>query len=310
MKVKYSRSNLESLKRLSSMISECVKQRDANGDLELAFSRLRQRIHQMEFYDFLSGVLIKNSKILEEAGLPAVFENHSNMEYPWDIRSDSLALYQRWLAGRLDPHLLVGIDTKLKKNVNGKEIKGRSLQRDYPGRVSCNSVGDNALPNGMWWPYQLAAMRDGAHGEVEAGIHGQSGVDRGAYSIVLSSGGYADVDDGETIQYCGTSDTDGQATAGTKFMKVTTQLRNPVRVLRSAALPADNPYRPSKGIRFDGLYDVVGYKVLDEETAMHQFHLTRRPGQDPIRYQGEEKRPTQEQLEEYAKIRKLLGLNS
>ena len=310
MKVKYSRSDLESLKRLSSLISECVRQRDAGGDLELAFSRLRQRIHQMEFYGFLSGALIRKSKVLEKEGLPAIIEGRSRMEYPWEIRRDSLALYYRWLAGRLDPHLLVGIDTKLKKNGNGKESKARSSQRDYPGRVSCSNIGDNGLHNGMWWPYQIVAMRDGAHGEIEAGIHGQSGEDKGAYSIVLSSGGYGDVEERETIYYCGISGTDGQVTTGTKFMKMTARLKNPVRVLRLAALSADNPYRPLKGIWYDGLYDVVSYKVLDEETAMHQFHLTRRQGQDQIRYKGAEQRPTREQLEEYAKTRKLLGLNS
>ena len=41
-------------------------------------------------------------------------------------------------------------------------------------------------------------MRDGAHGEIEAGIHGQPG--KGAYSIVLSGSGYSDIDEGNTLK--------------------------------------------------------------------------------------------------------------
>ena len=149
-------------------------------------------------------------------------------------------------------------------------------------------------------------MRDGAHGEIEAGIHGQVG--KGAYSIVLSSGGYSDVDDGITIKYCGTSGAEGKPTAGTMLLKESIKLRSPVRVLRSSALPATNNYRPSKGLRYDGLYDVQSFTILDVKTEMHQFMLTRQPEQDSIRFEGVGTRPTAEQLHEYAKIRQLLGL--
>ena len=71
-----------------------------------------------------------------------------------------------------------------------------------------------------------------------------------------------------------------------------------------------NLYRPAKGLRYDGLYKITDFTVLDEDTAMHQFTLTREAGQHPIRYRGVEQRPTNEELAEYTKIRKLLGLGA
>ena len=143
---------------------------------------------------------------------------------------------------------------------------------------------------------------------MEAGIHGQAG--KGAYSIVMSGGGYSDVDNGDDITYCGTAGTNGTPSAGTILLKESQDLYSPVRVLRSFALPTSNRYRPIKGLRYDGLYNVVSFIVLDEETAMHAFRMTRREGQDPIRYQGAERRPTDEQLLEYANIRQLSSLGA
>ena len=244
--------------------------------------------------------------------------------FPWDIMSDSWTLYRRWLSGQLDPHLLVGIESKNKTTASGKAVKSRNLDREYQGCRSANCVGENELVNGQWWlvpqrfvrtpdrlifaddrPLQICALRDGAHGEMEAGIHGQAG--KGAYSVVMSSGGYSDIDNGENITYCGTASENTTPTAGTILLKESRDLHVPIRVLRSFALLASNQYRPAKGLRYDGLYDVVSSTILDEETAMHAFEMIRREGQDPLRYQGAERRPTDEQLVEYAKIRQLSG---
>ena len=290
---------------MSTLIQACIAHAKNSQDTEEAVAKVRQRIHQAEFYDFLSGVLIKKSKLLEDGGLSLVFDNSSDI-FPWDVKLDALGLHQKWLAGCIDPHLLVGIETKNKKNNNGKEVKTRNLEPGYAGRMSCNYVGDGHLQNGQWWPLQICAMRDGCHGDIEAGIHGQAG--KGAFSIVVSSGGYADIDEGETIRYCGTSGTERKATAGTERLLESFRLQNPIRVLRSAALSAKNPYRPSKGLRYDGLYKITAFTILDEDSAMHQFTLVRGTEQYPIRYKGVEKRPTVEELAEYTKIRKLLGI--
>ncbi|MCJ1439240.1 hypothetical protein MMC27_008632 [Xylographa pallens] len=302
---KFVRKDLESLKNLCRLIQGCLNTPGNSAQLDVALAKLRKRLHQAEFFDFLSGVLIKKSRLLEDGGLSVVFLEKRNT-FPWDIMSDSWSLYRRWLSGQLDPHLLVGIESKNKTTASGKSVKSRNLERGYQGGRSANCVGENELVNGQWWPLQICALRDGAHGEMEAGIHGQAG--KGAYSIVMSSGGYSDVDNGENITYCGTASGNISPTAGTNLLKESRDLHTPIRVLRSFALPASNQYRPAKGLRYDGLYNVVSFTILDEESAMHAFKLTRREGQDPIRYQGVERRPTDEQLAEYAKIRQLSGL--
>lgn len=171
MKQKFARSDLESLKYLKSLIRNCEGRngeedtsKDGHSELQATFLKLRRRLHQMEFYDFLSGVLVKKSKLLEDEGLPSIFNRRNGVQYPWDIRADSLSLYQRWLAGVIDPHLLRGIETKSYKAANGKETKSRCLQKDYENRVFCNYIGAGGLQNGQWWPLQICAMRDGAHG--------------------------------------------------------------------------------------------------------------------------------------------------
>ena len=307
MKEKFSRADLANLQHVNTLIVQCEREAAPRGDAEVIFAKIRQRLHQMQFFDFLSGVVVKKSKVLDElVGLPRIYLNAAGVEYPWDIRADAEALQLRWLQGVLDPHLLRGIDSSRKVRAEGKSAIAHRLEKDYPARKSCNVVGHNNLLNGQWWPMQICALRDGAHGEVEGGIHGQPG--KGAFSIILSSGGYADRDDGERILYCGTSGSKDKPTAGTNHLTESYGLQQPVRVLRSAALPQSNRYRPAKGLRYDGLYEIVGSELLDGPTAMYRFSLRRQPDQDPIRYQGVEARPTDEECAAYTKIRKLIGL--
>ena len=288
------------------MCEEAVK---ANADekVQTYHAELRTRLHRMEYWDFLSGVLLHKSHLLEDEGLPAIFDAAPGL-FPWDVCADSRMLYQRWVVGQLDPDLLRGIEDKKVTKSDGKTVKSRRFAPDYRDRVSPNYVGEGKLVNGMWWPLQFCAMRDGAHGETEAGIHGQLG--HGAYSIVVSEGGYSNVDDGISLQYCGTSGVGGEPSLGTRLLKESFAMGNPVRVLRSAGLARSNVYRPAKGLRYDGLYEITGFEILDVITAMHRFSLQRRKGQDPIRFEGVEARPTPEQLAAYAKVRKLMGFSS
>ena len=77
--------------------------------------------------------------------------------------------------------------------VSGGVIRSRRLDREYPRpRPSAKVVGDNGLAVGDWFPYRICALRDGAHGESQAGISGD--IDSGAYSIVVA-GAYEEVDD-------------------------------------------------------------------------------------------------------------------
>lgn len=123
----------------------------------------------------------------------------------------------------------------------------------------------------------------------------------------MSGRGYADEDGGEVIKYCGTAGKNGQDSTGTRLLKLNMEKQTALRVLRSSGLPSSNPFRPIKGLRYDGLYLVESIESLDPQTAMHRFLLRRRAGQDPIRSQGPEKRPTDQQLAHFAEFRKSLG---
>jgi SAD/SRA domain len=311
MKAKYNRSDLTTMTNINTLVNRCQKTAERYGKADPRdFASIRKRLHQMEFYDFLSPIIVKKSKVLDDdTGLPQIFYDPKGVGFPWDIKVDALSLYLRWLKGVLDPHLLRGIDTERKGTAS--KHTGHKLSKDYLGTVSCNVWGENNLQNGQWWPLQICAKRDGGHGEIEGGIHGQVG--KGAFSVVLSNGEYDDRDEGDRILYCGTSGSGGEPSAGTSRLLETYRSYqsgspHPVRVIRTAKLPKDNPYRPAKGLRYDGLYDVISYEVLHAETAMHRFELRRRAGQDPIRYIGVEARPTDEEIAEFAKIRGLLGM--
>lgn len=70
-----------------------------------------------------------------------------------------------------------------------KKTNGRCVIDPSFARVDFRTFGHNGLANGQCWPTQLAAVRDGAHGCLMAGIAGTG--DEGAYSVVVS-GGYED----------------------------------------------------------------------------------------------------------------------
>ena len=155
LKQKFSRSDLQTLKTCVTAIRNCELDTAAGQNTEACFSKLRCRLHQMEFYDFVSGVLVKQSRVLEDNGLPAIFDDRAIVAYPWDIVDDSIALYQRWMTGILDPHLLRGIDSKKTQSSSGKYTRSHSLQKDYLGKISCNYVGQGKLKNGAWFPMQM-----------------------------------------------------------------------------------------------------------------------------------------------------------
>lgn len=85
------------------------------------------------------------------------------------------------------------------------------------------------------------------------------------------------------------------------------ETQQPIRLLRSASLPATNAYRPARGLRYDGLYSVTSHEILDAKTFMYRFALSRLWGQDPIRYSGHGRIPSKAQILELDKVRKQIG---
>ena len=154
---KFTRKDLESLKSLYRLIQECLCTAQSGDNVDTALAKLRKKLHQAELFDFLSGILIKKSKLLEDDGLSMVFDDEVGI-FPSDIKSDSWGLYRRWLCGQLDPHLLAGVESKIKTTVTGKSVKSRNLERGYQGGRSANCAGENELLNGQWWFVPLCSI--------------------------------------------------------------------------------------------------------------------------------------------------------
>ncbi|KFY17460.1 hypothetical protein V492_00654 [Pseudogymnoascus sp. VKM F-4246] len=305
MKEKYSRGDLQSVSYICTLCQKYVAARDT-GEREKAATEIRTKLHEMEFFQCISGILIKKSRVLEDDGLPRIFDNQDGVEFPVDLRADAKALYLRWIVGDLDSHLLRGITTEKGRLESGMKRTSHKLDKTYTLKKSANVVGDNGLVNGQWWPNRICALRDGAHGEQEAGIHGQVG--KGTYSVVVAQGGYADEDKEMAIEYCGTQSENSVPTKGTKLLLESYKSKQPLRVLR--AENKNSKFAPKRGIRYDGLYTVVEYTILDAATAMYRFSLRRCKDQDPIRYRGPEARPTAQELQQYALIRESLGMTA
>jgi hypothetical protein len=195
MNQKHGRGDLQSISYVKTIIKNCIDAVKSDGQSERYFSELRRKIHEMEFYEFLSGVLIKKSKILESEGLSQIFDGPDKDIFPWDLAADAEALWLRWMSGDLDSSLLRGISTTKGVLQSGMKRTSYKLEKNYMQKKSANVFGANNLINGQWWPSRICALRDGAHGEQEAGIHGQTAM--GAFSVVVAAGGYADKDHGE-----------------------------------------------------------------------------------------------------------------
>lgn len=173
-------------------------------------------------------------------------------------------------------------------------LRGIIIRRSAAGNISyalnkaaqrpANVIGHNGLKVGEWWPMQICALRDGAHGSLVGGIAGKK--DSGAYSVIMSGGhGYEDDDRGDLVSYSG-SGARGAHQSLTKSNRtlITSYERHlPVRVIRTHKLKS--PYAPSRGFRYDGLYYVTRYwqQSGHDGFLVWKFRLERLPDQDPIR---------------------------
>ncbi|KAF2091260.1 hypothetical protein K490DRAFT_54154 [Saccharata proteae CBS 121410] len=277
------------LSQIKDFIAACKAGPSPIGLVEL-LDKIREELHLLAFME-VDELMVRKKQMLHNAsGLPQIFDPaySGGVEYPADIRSDALEQYVRWASRVFSVELLRGTVEITKK---GRKI--RCLEPGYPGRMLANYYGEGNLINGQWWPTQLCTVRDGAHGATQGGIFASQG--KPAYSVVVAGGGgYKDVDEGEDIWYSGTDSKDGKVTENTASLIENVKNKVPVRVIRSQN--GKNPtFRPTFGYRYDGVYDVLGFEVLDSRRQTYLFHLRRTPGQDPIRYKGLAKRPTAEE---------------
>jgi hypothetical protein len=282
-------------------LKDCVRRCEAEkkpSQLNALFEELRNHIHKAEIKLDVTPYILKKARILtSENGLPRIFKEEAS--FPPDLKADAYQLYKRWYEGNFTQDILRGINL-----VKGKDRNNDRLDPDYTKKypVDPKVYGSNGLVLGQWWPTQLCTVRDGAHGATQGGIFGAR--EKGAYSIVLSGGSYHDKDEGDRIEYSGTEGKNSTPTENTNHMILSKELGNRIRVIRSHQLEKSNKYRPEVGLRYDGLYVVTGYTLVDKEKAMYRFHLVRCEGQEPIRCEDNAaRRPTVFEVEEYMRLR-------
>lgn len=253
--------------------------------------QIRQMVHELEVCDGLSVNLIERWKIIQTGGLPDIIESEA---YPLDVRMDSFSLCKKWRTGRIDNDLFRGIIVQQRAD----EKPRFELDQRYAHRVSCDYRGEGQLVVGQWWPYQICSLRDGGHGLMCGGVYGQTG--HGVYSILLGRQRFPkefqNVDHGDEVEYCGRVGQDGVLSWSTKILLESTGKNHAIRVFRSSTLSGRSKYRPERGIRYDGLYRIVSARRVQKNTEVYIFSLQRIEGQIAIRWCGEEKRPTREQL--------------
>jgi hypothetical protein len=288
---------LTALEALKACIKQCE---DAKSTVQLdkLYDDLRDHVHKAEIRLVVTLNLIRKANMLSpDYGLPRIFK--TGIVFPCDLKADAYQLYNRWWKSDLNQDILRGIVPNKTDNRTSDR-----LDDTYRKKFSTDAkyYGEGDLVLGQWWPTQLCTVRDGAHGSAQGGIYGEK--ERGTYSIVLSGGyAYHDVDNGDVIEYSGTPGKHSTPTENTIHLLTSAVLGNPVRVIRSAQLNKKNKYRPELGLRYDGLYQVRGYRNIDQETAMYRFRLERCEGQDPIRFEGKAKRPTLYEVREYERLK-------
>jgi hypothetical protein len=295
---------LTTLHALQALVRQCEEapKQNRSSDLPILYDKLRDSIHKAEVTITVTPHILRKANMLsDKLGLPRIFAPKAR--FPADIKADSYQLYKRWYAGNLTQDMLRGIISK-KANNRASDSICPVYRSQFP--LPAKYIGQAAdLVLGQWWPTQLCAVRDGAHGSPQGGISGSK--EHGAYSIVLSGGhGYADTDNGDTILYCGTENptANGVPTENTKHMLTSCETQSPVRVIRSSQLNKANRFRPERGLRYDGLYRVTGYEVLDKKRAVYRFRLERCEGQQGIRYEGAARRPTVYEVREYERLKR------
>jgi SAD/SRA domain len=225
----------------------------------------------------------------------------SHRRVPKEIRLDLEWLRRKWRKG----------DWELTDCLRGIYVDplhfGRRVDKGWKFRKDWRLFGNNGLISGETWIYQVCILRDGGHGDTEAGISGIKG--QGATSLILSDPqnleSYADIDQGDKVQYVSNPGTEATPHARTEFLitsyeryllqqkikqededekeKTAEAEDRPVRLFRSWRLPEINPLRPKEGFRYDGLYDVIAGQVIDPTRSLYRFTLQRRANQGEIR---------------------------
>jgi hypothetical protein len=155
---------LEALKTCITRCEDAGKRRDP-GALQQLHEELRNHVHKAEVTLRMDRPKAKVSRILTtQNGLPRIFSGHGGFSH--DLKADAFQVYSRWWRGNFDQDLLRGIVIKKGKDRNGDRIDP-GYRKLYP--TTAKFYGDDGFVLGQWWPTQLCAVRDGAHGAAQGG---------------------------------------------------------------------------------------------------------------------------------------------
>jgi hypothetical protein len=272
-------------------------------------TNLRKLLQELVFTQVSPGSL-KRTEFLAKSNVSGLPQMAINAKLPWDIRADCKQLFYQYSSECFQYNPFGGLIISYPNN-------GLRLDEDPdaqpPYQVNnFRFYGHNGTSNGQWWPRLIGTHRDGTHGHTIAGISGD--VKTGAYSILVAMQYEDDRDTGDDIIYTGTrSKTPNKPTNATEYMLASrlprgkNKVKNPIRVVRSYKGCEKSKYCPIEGYRYDGLYEVVDYKLLDSLTQHYEFQLQRIADQDPIRWQGEEIRPNAAERAWWAKEQRMQG---
>ncbi|KAI7221337.1 hypothetical protein KC333_g1795 [Hortaea werneckii] len=294
-------------------INKAKMHRENDAGLRNQFEMLSSYLHKAPFMQ-VTGQLLRDNRILhKQDGLQQIFDPDymAGVPYPDWLQADAKELYNKWRNKNFETNMFWGLQAG---RAATRYAEGRATTIDWNAvnRVSCDHHGNESIVNGQWWPLQLCLLRDGAHGQSQQGIHGKKG--HGAFSCVIAGGlapdnqPYPNIDEGDTVYYCGTDSNDGSVTEGTYRLIESKESGKPIRLIRSHNLK--NEYAPEKGFRYDGLYTIVDFEMLDPPNSKrqrHRFKMVRAPGQPPMRGTGDGKRPTKEELEQLELHRNFSG---
>ncbi|ERF76684.1 hypothetical protein EPUS_02223 [Endocarpon pusillum Z07020] len=154
-------------------------------------------------------------------------------------------------------------------------------------QTSSKVFGHNGIRMGQFFPRQMAALAQGAHGSSQAGISGTA--EDGAYSVIVT-GKYSSLEkDGlDKFEYCATGSMENTfkdsliESQGLKTMRRSLMTKKPVRVLRGEN--TEFRYAPKVGLRYDGLYTVAKeeQRVNGKGGVYAVFVLEQVEGQAPV----------------------------
>ncbi|EXJ95729.1 hypothetical protein A1O1_00853 [Capronia coronata CBS 617.96] len=280
--------------------------------LRMAFSMIQDWIRRMQSNSVAEDILTQSHAL--EHLKHFLSDDNSQLrrekQVPQSMIEDLTIIQRKWENGDLSVLACRG----LRQTRNDGQW---SADPNWQHARNADFLGHGLLVNGQTWHYRAEMCRDGAHGPPIAGISGTA--QDGARSIVMGYHDnvkkeyYADIDQGDKIWYLGTALPRGEndkrptnlkdptvvglrrqritpgskgqgPTASTRAMVTSYRTGNPVRVFRSFRLAKIVPMRPPRGFRYDGLYTVTDFEILNTERQIYRFVLERlATGQGPLR---------------------------